>query len=232
MIADSNGIIGIALGGAIFQYAEGLGWAQVGGLGDAVSLVTSKDLSARSELFAQLTDGSIWVYHWDTGTWASTGGSLVAGTMIANSYGISGVASGGAVSQYYDESGWVHIGPLTGVTSLLSGQGELFAETADGSIWDFSYATGQWTDFGGDFTPGTLIANRIGVTGIVGGTVYHYTDASGWVAIPSVQSFVSVTDAVNSHGGDDLFARTSDGTLYEFSFGAPNGWTDEYGRFL
>ena len=203
MIADSDGVVGIAPGGAVFQYARGLGWAQDGSLGDADSLVISTNLSGRSELFAQLADGSVWVYHWDTGGWAATGGALNPGSMIANSNGISGVAGQGTVYHYYDEGGWVRVGPITGAVSLvnswgLSGNEELFAEMADAAVWVFNFATGAWTDTAGDFTPGTMIANSNGVSAIAGGTVYHYADGLGWIPIPSAHAFVSVTDATNS----------------------------------
>ncbi len=237
MIADSDGVIGIASGGTVFQYAKGLGWTQDGTLGNVASLVVSKDLSDQPELFGQLADGSVWLYHWDTGAWQATGGVLDPGTMVADSNGISGVAGGGTVYHYYYEYGWVRVGSLTGAGSLvsswnLSGQEELFADMADGSVWIFDFATLAWTDTGGDFTAGTMIADSNGVSAIAGGTVYHFADGYGWIPIPSTETFVSVIDARDSSGDEVFFAQTSDGTLYEFSFSNAVGWTDDYGRLL
>jgi beta-glucosidase len=237
MIADGNGIIGLGVGGIVFQYAEGYGWSRVGTLGDAASLVLSSNLIGQTELFAQTADGSVWDYHWSTGTWADTGGGLAAGTMVADSNGISGVAGGGTVFHYFDEGGWVQVGPLSGSVALVlswgpTGHEELFAQLSDLSVWAFDFAVGIWKSTGGKINAGSLGAISTGVVGIAGGTVFRYVDGSGWLPMQSAQSFVSVIDGRDASGNEVLFARTSDGTLYQFSLALPSGWVDEYGRFI
>ena len=237
MVADSNGISGIAGGGTVFHYTSESGWTEAGSLADATSLVTSQNLSGQEELFAQRSDGTVWVYRWLTGLWANTGGVLNAGSMVADSNGISGTNGPGYVFHYFDEYGWLRVGALGNVASLVdsinaSGQEELFAELADNSVWVFNFATSGWSNTGGSIRPGTLIADSGGVSGIGGGSVYRYADGYGWTLASSIQNFsaVAVVDGRDSLGREILLAKAGDGTLYE-DLAAVGNWVDEYGQF-
>lgn len=237
MVADADGISGIAGGGSVFHFTAEQGWSEVGTLMGVDTLVTSRNLSGQEELFAQRADGAIWVYRWRLGVWINTGDVLDAGSMIADSNGISGVYGPGYVFHYFDEYGWLRVGTIGNAVSLVdsisaAGQEELFAQLSDSSVWVFNFATSHWANTGESISPGTLTDVSGGVAGVAGGVVFRYADGHGWIQASSIQNFAAAAliDGVDSFGREVLYATAADGTLYEL-LTSVGDWVDEFGQF-
>ena len=112
MVADTvvgGGVIGVAGGGSVWRYQDGAGWTGFGGAG-VVALVYAYNSSYQETVFAQTSNGEI--YERVSNQWVDTHGALVLGSMAANTgllganTGITGIAGGGSVWHFQDNTGW------------------------------------------------------------------------------------------------------------------------------
>ncbi len=225
MVANINGVSGVS-GGSVWHYQDGSPWFHTGNM-NVASVVDSRDQYGREELFARLNDGSIWSYTYATNTWANTYAHL--DMMIANANGITGTANG-HVYHYQNNGGWFDT-QGSSMAALVashnpSGQEELFARSADGSIWSFTYATNTWKNTGGRLD--AIIANANGISGTASGYVWHYQDNGGWTYTQG-WGVAALVDSANPFGREELFAQAYDGTIWSYTF-ATGAWKNTTGH--
>jgi hypothetical protein len=144
--------------------------------------------------------------------------------------GITGIAGGGSVWHFQDNSGWTSYGGA-GVVSLIYAytstvQPTVFAQTGNGEVYE--RVNGLWHDTGGALLVGSMVADQgllagvSGITGIAGGgSVWHYQDNRGWTSYGGA-GVVSLVDAVDPAAprDEDLYAQVFNGTVYELGTGA------------
>lgn len=63
----------------------------------------------------------------------------------------------------------------------------------------------------------TMVANFNGFTGTSGGSIWHYQDNGGWTG-PGGIGVASVIDSRDQYGGDELFARLQDNSIWSYTF--------------
>jgi hypothetical protein len=106
LVADADGVAGIAGGGTAWAYADGKGWSRLGSLTGAASLVYSPNDAGTGTFFAQAGDGSVSSYEPTVDTWVASGGVLAPGTMTPFNGGVMGVAGAGTVYGFVPGVGW------------------------------------------------------------------------------------------------------------------------------
>ena len=221
MAGATVGIIGTA-GGNLFHYQDGTGWAYTGGH-NVVSVVESRNPMGQEELFAKLTDNSIWSYTFATGAWASTG--RVMSTLTSNVNGVYGVTSDGYLYHYQDNTGWTYTGGVNVDTVVESrnpvGQEEMFVRTRSSEIWTYNSGTGGWANTGGHLD--RMIANVDGISGLSNGMLFHYQDNTGWY-YTNGSNINSVVDSRNPYGQEVMIARHNDGTVWEWTPSVSTAW--------
>ena len=160
MIADANGVAGIAGGGTVFHYDTASGWSRYGTITNVIALAEQEGGgrlggSPAPAAFAERSDDTIWQYSSSTKQWTSLNAALVPGTMIGTPIGVAGIAGGGSVWEYTASSRtWSQVGTKTGFLSLACWDdfdGILLGVQPDASVWSEALVTGsnsnaQWAN--------------------------------------------------------------------------------------
>jgi hypothetical protein len=155
-----------------------------------------------------------------------------------------GIAGGGTVWHNLYGRGWSQVGSLTGAAQVLEtgvGVTQIYAQLGNNSLYVTSLtgATPQWTALNRSFLPGSMIASRNGIAGIVGGglgglvgggTVWYYDTTSGWSQVGNLANVTALVDPVlpgmGGLGGTSpgLYAQRSDNSIWFYSY-STRQWT-------
>jgi len=225
MAASYDGISGTS-GGTLWHYQQDGGWVSPGGFGIA-QLANSKDQFGSDEVFARLTDNSIWRYNFATTQWKNTGGSSADMSVASN--GINAVSDGG-LWHYQDNGGWTKLGGLS-VASIIDSKNpyhreEVFVRLGDSAVWSYTMASGQWRDTGGHVD--TMVGAIDGINALAAGSLWHYQDDQGWTNSGG-KGLVTLVDSRNQSVQDEVFALAGDKSVWSYTQ-ATNQWVTTGGH--
>ena len=151
VVTGLDGITGIAGGGTVFNFQDGIGWKQLGNLTGAVTIAHAiSPTSGPYEFYAQTANGELYYLKAGATQWVDTKVLLFPSTIKTEGGGVTGIGAQGSVWHYEDTGKFTRVGTMTGVVALTPFdshlRGELFAQVADGSIWLATYAAGYPED--------------------------------------------------------------------------------------
>ena len=221
VVSNFDGVT-VTSGHSLWHYQDGSGFSSLGG-SNISTVVESHNAAGGEEMFARHVDGSIWSYTSATNVWVNTGGHL--DTMIYTRDGIAGTLNG-QVYHYQDNGGWYLLGS-SNAASVVDSQNqykeeEIFARSNSGQITAYTFSTGQWAVTNGYLE--TMVADTEGISGLIGGSLWHYQDHGGWNGTGGV-NIVSIASTFNPQGQEELFIRNTQNHVWAYT-PSTNSWFD------
>lgn len=177
------------------------------------------------------SNGNVYAYNQNTGTWIGQSASLSGTTGIVASNGnFAFAASNGNVYAFNQTTGtWIaQPGNLSGTTTIIGSNGNFAFAASNGNVYAFNKKTNTWVAQPGNLSgSSTIAATKNGCFGFAAssGNVYAFNKTTGtWVG----QS-ASLSGSSTLISGDSSFAfAASNGNVYAFNT-TSGTWVSQFG---
>ncbi|WP_396145925.1 PQQ-binding-like beta-propeller repeat protein [Flavobacterium sp.] len=178
------------------------------------------------------SNGNVYAYNQNNGTWVSQFANLSGTTSIVASNGnFAFAASNGNVYAFSQTTGnWIaQPGNLSGTTSIVSSNGNFAFAASNGNVYAFNKNTNSWVAQSGNLSGSTtVVATKNGSFGFASsnGNVYAFNKTTGtWIG----QSGNLSGSSTIISGDTSLAYASSNGNVYVFNT-ITGSWVSQFGN--